>query len=153
MPLAPEQTLQDTIAKLETALLAPVVSGELLNWVRNVEQAATTFAMDFATYVRTVLHVQYAEIANNDPELLPQVEKLIEADQQLLQDLACFHEELHALRQRAAQVEKHESKVADHRQRVEEAGLSLILRIKKQQAAAGTWLAEALYRDRGVGAD
>jgi hypothetical protein len=150
MTLAPEQTLQETISKLEAALLAPVVSGELLNWVRHVEQAAATFAMDFATYVRSVLHVQYNEIAASDPELLTHVEQLIKADQQLLQDLAVFHEELHALRQRAEKVVKHESKLDEHRKRVEDAGIQLIVRIKKQQAAAGTWLAEALYRDRGV---
>jgi hypothetical protein len=33
---------------------------------------------------------------------------------------------------------------------VEEEGIGLILAIKKQQAAAATWLAEAHFRDRGV---
>lgn len=150
MPLATEITLQETMGKLEHVLLAPVVSGELQNWVRNVQQAAATFAMDFTTYVHTILHVQYEQIVSTDPELDSAVQLLVQEDQKLLGDLAQFHEDLHALSERAERVDKHESKVEEQRKRLEEAGIDLIVRIKKQQAAAGTWLTEAHYRDRGV---
>ena len=40
---APEHMLQDTMTKLEAALLAPVVSGELQVWIRN---AGSTAACD-----------------------------------------------------------------------------------------------------------
>jgi hypothetical protein len=148
--LAPTAVLNETMGKLESALLSPVISGELATWIRNVQESAATFALDFTCYLNTVLHVQYAEIARTDPELLTRVEQLIEADQKLLKDVAAFHEELHLLGQRAVQVDKHESKLAEQRERVEQRGIDLLLRIKKQQAAADAWLAEAHYRDRGV---
>jgi len=148
---APDQTLTDTMAKLEAALLAPVVSGEMQAWVLAVQQAAATFAMDWTTHLRTVLHVQYEQIANTDPELSSCVEKMIQTDHELLEELACFHEKLHDLHQAASHVDWQESKLAAERQNIEQVGIGLILRIKKQQSAAATWLTEAVYRDRGVG--
>jgi len=149
--VVPEQTLQDTMAKLEAALLAPVVSGEMESWVLAVQQAAATFAMDWTTHLRTVLHVQYEQIANADSELSSCVEKMIQTDHELLEELACFHEKLHNLQQAAIHVDWQEGKLAAQRQNIEQAGIGLILRIRKQQSAAATWLTEAVYRDRGVG--
>jgi len=120
-------------------------------WVLAVQQAAATFAVDWTTQLRTVLHVQYEQIANTDSELSACVEKMIQTDQALLEELACFHEKLHDLEQAASHVDWQETKLAAQRQNIEQTGIGLILRIKKQQSAAATWLAEAMYRDRGVG--
>ena len=149
--VAPEHTLQETMTKLEAALLAPVVSGEMKSWVHNVQQAAATFAMDWARELHTVLHVQYEQIANTDSELSSCVEKMIQADHELLEELARFHEKLHDLQGAAEHVDWQETKLAAQRKDIEQFGISLIVRIKKQQSAATTWLAEAMYRDRGVG--
>jgi mevalonate kinase len=149
--VAPEQLLQDTMTKLESALLAPVVSGEMESWVLAVQQAAATFAMDLTTHLRTVLHAQYEQIANTDSELSACVEKMIQTDNELLEELACFHEKLHDLQQAASHVDWQEGKLAGQRHNIEQTGIGIILRIKKQQSAATTWLAEAVYRDRGVG--
>jgi hypothetical protein len=149
--LAPEQVLHETMSKLEAALLTPVIAGELPVWIRNVQNAATTFGTDWARYLHTVLHVQYAEIAGADQEMLGFVQQMKKTDQQLLEDYAKFQEDLHELDARAKRIPRQETAVlADHRQRVEDAGIRLIVNIKRQEAAASTWLAEALYRDRGV---
>jgi hypothetical protein len=145
-----EHTLNETLARLERVLLAPVLSGELKTWVANVQQAAATFALDWTRYLHSVLHVQYAQIAATDPELLTFVEKMKQADQELLEELARFHESLDALARAAAVVERDENKLSGMQKKVEQAGIDLILKIKKQRAAAATWLTEAVYRDRGV---
>jgi hypothetical protein len=139
------------MTKLEAALLAPVVSGEMKGWVQNVQQAAATFAMDWTRELHTVLHVQYEQIANTDSELSACVEKMMQADHELLEELARFHEKLHDLQRAAEHVDWQETKLAAQRQGIEQFGIALIVRIKKQQSAAATWLAEAAYRDRGVG--
>jgi hypothetical protein len=149
--LAPEQNLTETMTKLEKALLTPAIAGELSYWVKTVQDAAATLAVDLASYLHTVLHVQYNEIARTDPEMSAQVEKLLAGDRELLERMTRFHEVLHSLAAAAENVKKNEGKLADQRQRVEDEGLALILSIKKQQALATTWLAEAHYRDRGVG--
>ena len=76
---------------------------------------------------------------------------MIQTDGELLEELARFHEKLHNLQQATSHVDWEESKLAAQRHNIEQTGIGLILRIKKQQSATTTWLAEAAYRDRGVG--
>ena len=141
--------LNDTLATLETALLTPVVSGELESWARAAQQAATELEKRLPPYLRSVLHPQYAEIARSDSELLPRVEQLIAEDQNLLLEQSAFCDRMNSFAARAAQVKKDEAQVAVERTQLEQEGIGLIVRIKRQRAAADTWLAEANYRDRG----
>jgi hypothetical protein len=145
-----EHALQATMHRFEAALLAPVVGGELTAWITGVRDAAATFGLDWTRYLRSVLHVQYDEIAKVDPELLSQVDQMVEADELLLEDYARFHESLQELAARAARVANHESRLDSFREELERAGIDLVVRIKRQQAAAATWFSEAHYRDRGV---
>jgi hypothetical protein len=145
-----EHALQETMRRFESALLAPVVGGELMTWITGVREAAATFGLDWTRYLRSVLHIQYDEIAKVDPELLHQVDQMVEADELLLEDYANFHESLQELAARASKVASHESRLEAAREEIEKTGIDLVFRIKKQQAAAATWLTEAHYRDRGV---
>ena len=141
--------LNTALATLETALLTPVVSGELEAWARNAQQAATELDRRLPPYLRSVLHPQYAEIARSDTELLSRVEQLIAEDQNLLLEQSAFCDRVNAFAQRAAEVKRDEARAAAERTQLEQEGIGLILRIKKQRVAADTWLAEANYRDRG----
>jgi hypothetical protein len=141
--------LNETLARLETALLTPVVSGEMEAWARTAQQAAAELEMRLPPYLQSVLHPQYAEIARSDAELLPRVEQLIAEDQNLLLEQSAFCDRMNDFVKRAAQAKRDEAKVADERTQLEQEGISLIVRIKRQRAAADTWLAEANYRDRG----
>jgi hypothetical protein len=145
-----EHALQETMRRFEAALLTPVVGGELKAWITGVREAAATFGLDWTRYLRSVLHMQYDEIAKADPELLHQVDQMVAADEQLLEDYAQFHESLQELAARANKVASHESRLDDSREELERSGIDLVVRIKRQQAAATTWLSEAHYRDRGV---
>ena len=142
--------LDETSNRLETALLTPAVAGELKGWVTNVREAAATFSMDWTRYLHTVLHQQYAEIAKNDPEMSNDIEKMIATDKQLIDQFAAFSEKFRELEEHTNEVQWDEGKLAGERQRLEEAGITLIVQIKKQRLAAETWLSEAFYRDRGV---
>jgi hypothetical protein len=145
-----EHALQETMHRFESALLTPVIGGELKAWITGVREAAATFGLDWTRYLRSVLHVQYDEISKVDPELLSQVDQMVQADELLLEDYARFHELLQELAARAARVASHESRLEESRHELERAGIDLVVRIKKQQTAASTWLSEAHYRDRGV---
>jgi hypothetical protein len=146
-----EQTLQDSMAKLESALLAPVVSGELKSWTESVAEALNAFGPNWVQYVKTVLHPQYMEIAKTDNDLLGRVEQMIQEDQQLVTEFNELQARVDDLAKRADRVQKHESKAAEDREQVERAGIALVVRIKKQQAATATWMYEAQYRERGAG--
>jgi methyl-accepting chemotaxis protein len=146
-----EQNLQHSMSQLEAALLAPVVSGELKSWTQSVLEALNSFGPLWLQYVKTVLHPQYNEIAKTDNDLLRRVEQMIQEDQQLVTEFNELQQRVEELVKRADEVQKHESKAAEDRENVEQTGIALIVRIKKQQSAAATWMYEAQYRERGAG--
>jgi hypothetical protein len=141
--------LTDALTRLETALLSPVVSGELDSWAKAVEEATTALAERLPPYVSNVLHPQYAEIAKTDGELLSRVEQLIAEDQNVLLDLEALRTQVSEFATRATQIKKDEAQVADQRLKLEQKGIEFIVRVRRQRAAADTWMAEANYRDRG----
>ncbi len=149
-PAQSASELSDALVKLETALLTPNVAGELESWARVIEEAATTLSQRLSIYVKTVLHPQYAEIAKSDPELLTRVEQLIAEDQIVLLEQEAFRAHVSEFAKRASQVKKDEGQVEADRAKLEQEGIDLTLRIKRQRAAADTWQAEANYRDRGT---
>jgi len=146
----PDRVLNETLTKLESALLAPSIAGEMGNWAREVKQAAATLATDWTREQNCVLHPQYEQIAQSDPEMLSQVHQLTEGDKTLSEELINFHQQLHQLEEATDHVDWQEAKLAAQQQRVESAGLQLLMHMKKQQATAGSMLTEAVYRDRGV---
>jgi len=151
MPLAAntESVLAEALARLETALLSPVVAGELDQWAGSCQEAMHLVAKQLPAYFRTVLNPEYAQIARTDPEMLTQIEQLVAEDQRLVEDLEKFNRRLATFTEAAALIKKDESKVAEERAGLEQSGIALIIRIKKQRATADTWLTEAVYRDRG----
>ncbi len=144
-----EPVVNEAMTKLETALLTPLVSGELDSWVQDVREAGVELGPALREYIESVLHAQYVQIAKTDEELLSRVEQMIEEDKNLLGEYDGFLAELATLAARVPSAEKDELKIADHRAHVETRGNALILRIRKQRATASTWLSEAFYRDRG----
>jgi hypothetical protein len=141
--------LNDALAKLETALLSPVASGELESWARAAQEATEELSQRLPCFLKSVLHPEYAEIAKSDPELLSKVEKLIAEDQNVVLEQDTFRTRMNDFARRASQIKKDEGQVTTERTKLEQEGLGLILRIKRQRVAADTWLAEANYRDRG----
>ena len=148
-PAETDSALVDALTRLETALLSPPVAGELSIWTQACRDGLDTVARQLPAYFQDFLKPQYMEIARSDPEQLPRVQRMIADDQGLVDDLEKFSRRLAEFAAGAAQVKKHESKVADERTDLEQEGIALIIRVRKQRAAADTWLTEALYRDRG----
>src|SRR5262245_42044583 len=107
--------LNDALTKLETALLTPVVSGELESWARTVQEAADGLSACLPTYLKNVLHAQYAEIARTDPELLPRVEQLIAEDRNVVLEQDAFRTRFGEFVKRASQIKKDEAQVAAER--------------------------------------
>ena len=149
-PVDSSAELNDTLAKLETALLTPVVSGELESWARTAEGATNSLGRCLPEYLKSVLHRQYAEIARTDPELLSRVQQLIEQDRLVMIELDALRLRVAEMVKQAKEVSKDEVRLAAERSKVEQDGIALILKVKRQRAAADTWLAEAAYRDHGL---
>jgi hypothetical protein len=148
-PAPAEVDLNDALSKLETALLTPVVAGELESWARTAQESTTLLSERLPAFLKSVLHPQYAEIAKSDAEMLFRVQQLIAEDEKVVLQQDAFRSHLNDFAKLASQAKKDEARVSALRTQVEQEGLDLVLRIKRQRAAASTWLAEANYRDRG----
>ena len=144
-----EVVLKEAIERLEQALLTPVLSGEVNSWVIAVQDATASLDEMLQPYLDTVLHSDYSEIAKSDNELLSRVEQMVECEKQLLERKKVFHQSLQHLAARVPKVHSDEAKVADERLNLERQGVELLTELKRLQAAASTWLQEAVYRDRG----
>jgi biopolymer transport protein ExbB/TolQ len=144
------QELNESLAKLETALLTPVVSGELSSWLENVEQSAVDLGQPLRRFLLQVQPQEYGQIAASDQELLHRVQQLAAQDQELLAALDHFRNTADKLRPMVQAALHHESKAEDQRSALEREGLDLVQNVRRHLVAADTWLAEAVYRDRGT---
>lgn len=143
------QGLKDAIDNLEKSLLSPVLSGEVVMWVTQVQDAADDLEELLPKFLEEVLHSDYSEIAKADNELLFRVQQMIEGEKELLQQKEEFRRNLHLLAAKAPTVGSDEGKVADERLRVEQQGTAMLTELKRLQNAGSTWLQEAVFRDRG----
>lgn len=150
MEASDQHDLNESLAKLETALLTPVVSGELEDWVRAVQKATAELRSRLDAYLGSTQRRSYFQIAKADSELLNRVQQLASDDQTLLADFAELEKSLDRLAQLVSVAKRQESRPEEQRSGFEQQGLALILRIRKHVVATDTWLSEALYRDRGV---
>jgi len=147
-PITHDGELKSAIDRLENALLTPVLAGELVGWVNTVQVSADDVAEHLQPFFER-LHSDFTEIAKADNELLYRVQQMVECEQQLRKQHEEFRRGLNHLAIRAPRVHSDEAKVADERLKVERQGTALLTELKRLQAAASTWLQEAVYRDRG----
>lgn len=146
-----EHDLKPALEQLETCLLSPIMSGELVSWSDEV-QAAWTEAVERVRYHVRELHPrQYKQISKQDPELLPKTEKLQDADEALEEECEEFGRVLRRFAEHAPKFEPDEEKIAGHVQALVADGVELLTNIRKQEAAVQTWFVEAFTRDSGSG--
>lgn len=150
MKSCPQETdLKEAIDRLERALLTPVLSGEVVQWVTTAQEATACLDEVLQPFLNDVLHSEYSEIAKSDNELLSRVEQMVAEERKLLERKENFQRLLQHLAERAPHVHSDEAKVADERLKVEREGVAILTDLKRLQTAASTWLQEAVYRDRG----
>jgi hypothetical protein len=116
MKSCPEELdLKESIDRLERALLTPVLSGEVVQWVKNVQEAAVCLDEAMQPFFNGVLHADYKEIAKSDNELLYRVEQMVAEERKLLERKDHFQQRLQHLADRAPHVHSDEAKVASRR--------------------------------------
>lgn len=146
---ATSHELHGALETFETCLLSPVVAGELVSWAQAAQQAMQELLTHERLQLAAVHQQEFAEIARQDPDLSTRVEQLQDEDGLIGQELLETQQQLNDLVAAAEAAEPDELRVETLRARVEERGLSIVLRIRRQEAAARTWLVESFQRDRG----
>jgi hypothetical protein len=89
-------------------------------------------------------------MAEEDQELLPQIERLKAEDEAIEHEREHIGNMVERDAQHVPKLEPDEAKAQKHVQNLIDEGLAFITRTRKQEVAVGTWLVEAFNRDRGT---
>lgn len=141
---------REVLDELERVLLSPLVSGELTTWTETALRAFHAAAPLLRERVEVNHPEELEEIMEDDPELASQVEKMRQADLEILASIERLDKVLSKLFTVAPQVEPNEAPAADVLLRVSEQGIALVVAIRRQEEAMKVWRQEALLRDRGI---
>ncbi len=136
------------LESFETALLTPITSGDLADWVMKMHSAWHITGDEL--HLEGRLHEQqFDEIANQDPELLFRVEQLRSEEAELRKLCEHIGKAISRLADHCQQLEPDEERARRPTQQIIDDGLALVLRVKRQNIAVQTWYNEAFNRDRG----
>lgn len=145
-----QQRLHAALDELEASVETPFVPGEFERWIAEVESAWTHLQPDLDWLLAKRHPEDYAEIGEEDPELIPRVEQMRQEDAEIEQQAAILQRQIPPLQSAIAHVEPDEAQLKPQLDELVRSVLSLIIRIRKQEQAVRTWLGEAFNRDRGT---
>jgi hypothetical protein len=146
-----ESDLKTALASLETRLSTPVVSGELADWMGEVQKAWADASHQIEVSLLRLHPGQYEQIAQQDQEMFPQIEKLKAEDEAIASERERIGNMVQRDAQHVPKLEPDEGKAKKHVQNLVDEGLAFVTRVRKQEVAIETWLIEAFNRDRGGG--
>jgi hypothetical protein len=146
----PDRELKTALDTFEESLLTPLVSGDVAQWAANVRSTWAEATAQIQEQLVRQHPSQYEEMAANDPEMLPRIELLKQEDCELERQREEFGQMIGRVTERAPELEPDEGKAARHAEKLIEAGVQFIARVRKQRVALQTWFAEAFSRDRGA---
>jgi hypothetical protein len=145
-----DAALKTTLDAFEVSLNTPVVSGELADWLEHLGVAWSKLAGHVRHHVEQTHADQFAQIEQQDPELLPKVEQLHTEDNAILEECDALDRMVATTTTHAPKLEPDEEKAQQHTKALVDAGIALVTRVRRQEVALQTWYVEAFNRDRGA---
>lgn len=146
-PVAPE--LKSALDALETALATPMVPGEHEAWTKAISEAWKASEAVIRQHLGRH-EQQYEEMLAADPEIFRRVDLLREEGRAIADEVRAVGENIDKLRLKTPVAEPNEASTDKEREAAVDGGISLLVRIRKQEVAIGTWYSEAFNRDRGA---
>lgn len=144
-----QEELQRKLKNFEEAAETPFVPGELENWLDAAARAYDELVPQVRLQTEHIHAEEFAEIAEEDPELLSRVEAMRQEDQ----DLAALCNGIgEGLKQFQSEVDKgaSETDLKEDLDQFVSLCLDFVTRVRKQEVTVRTWLMEAFTRDRGT---
>jgi hypothetical protein len=146
---AADAELKSALEAFEVSLDTPVVSGELADWLDQVGLAWSKLSGQLRQLIERTHADQFAQIEEQDVELLPKVEQLKAEDTAILEECDALGQMVARTTTHAPKLEPDEEKAQHHTNTLIDAGIALVTRVRKQEVAMQTWYVEAFNRDRG----
>jgi hypothetical protein len=146
----PDAELKSALDALETSVATPIVAGDLAAWIDDVKNSWTRAATQIKDHIDDLHPRQFAEIAEQDPELLPRVDALKAEDASIKVQLIKLDSSVARLAQHVPRLEPDEEKALRYTKGFVDESMLFISRVRKQAVALQTWYVEAFQRDRGA---
>ena len=143
-----EEQLKHKLSEFEERAETPLIPGELDNWLSEVGSAFEELLPQLRLQTQHIHADEFAEIAEEDPELFARIEEMRAEDQSIMSLADQAAESLESLKARREQ----DATETDLKQDLDDfvsLSLGLVTRIRKQEVTVRTWLVEAFTRDRG----
>jgi hypothetical protein len=147
----PESELRSALTAFETSVATPVVSGELPDWVENVQKTWAEASNQVQRHLSELHPRQYQQISQEDPALFHQIEKMKAEDEALKATCSKLDQLVRRVAQHVPGVEPDEGKADSILKSLIDDSLSFVTRVRKQEVAVQTWFVEAFNRERGGG--
>ena len=147
--LGEQQTLYNSLSAFESQLHIPVIPGELQSWAEAAADALSTLAPLIRHQINEHHREQFRDIRSEDAGLAARIDRLEIEDKSVIAELDELQHLCDRLCERAGQIEPDEQRVKHAVNDLINKGISLVLRVRKQEMAIQTWFVEAFSRDRG----
>lgn len=138
-----QQTYSATLRDFETCIDDPCVPGETKEWMTAVSGAYEELVDALHARRKSVHSSRFAEIAREDPALLERVDRMRGEDRQLAEMERQFARRIDTMQRKVAAAGKDEAVIKDDLDEFVADGQQLVSRVRRQEAAVSTWLAEA----------
>jgi len=142
--------LKDRVTSFEESLSTPFASGEMADWAAKVKEAAESLLHVLRDDLPPLRQQQFDTMLGEDPALEPRVNEIRTCDSENVAHLERLHKQLHTVAGQADVRQEAETALHERVQKLTEAGLHLVVEVRKQNTAVDTWIQEAFQRDRGV---
>jgi hypothetical protein len=143
-----EEQFKQKLSTFEECAARPFVPGELEHWLKNTEEALRELSPQLQLQTQHIHAEEFAEIAEEDPELFGRVESMREEDQSLADDWERIGNSLEEIKSRLEGGES-ETDLKEDLDDFVSLCLEFVTRVRKQEVTVRTWLVEAFTRDRG----
>jgi len=145
-----QQELHAALDGLEASVETPLVPGEFERWIDEGESAWQRLQTALAWLIATRHPEEYAEIGQEDEELICRVDQMRQEDVGIEHQAAELERRIPMLKATITCFEPDEAKLKPKVDMFVSETLALVIRIRKQEQAVRTWLGEAFNRDRGT---
>jgi len=150
-PSNAENELRNALTAFETSVTTPIVSGELANWMQDVQATWSAASTQVHNHINDLHPRQYQEISQEDPSLFQQIELLKAEDEAIERERDKLNRQIAQVAQQIPNLEPDEAKARRHVKHLIDGGVVLVARVRKQEVAVQTWFVEAFDRERGGG--
>jgi len=144
-----QEELKLKLGEFEQAVEVPFIPGELPNWLKTTREKFERLRPQLQLQTRHIHADEFAEIAEEDPELLGRVESMREEDRGIMAECREIADRLEKLC-KGEEKGASETDLKEDLNQFVSLSLEFVTRIRKQEVTLRTWLVEAFTRDRGT---